>query len=208
VQIGRAGGGAEAAWLACLTRWARAALAGDAWARRLPYAHVVAEEGVRCDGRLAGAEGIIGEQEKGEAELQHRPAGPAGGPLALQQTEVTELGARTLGGRSRPELHDAGGSEPRMQAASVLRRAAMVQEALLKICARGVVSYFYFFRAPWVRAENKANQQCHFKSSRWCMEQFGTDSSRGTVPMEPPMPNCSIHHQNPNLDFDDTRMIL
>ena len=26
--------------------------------------------------------------------------------------------------------------------------------------------------------------------------------------MEPPMPNCSMRHQNPDLDFDDTRMIL
>jgi hypothetical protein len=30
--------------------------------------------------------------------------------------------------------------------------AAMVQEAPLKIYARGVVSYFYFFRAPRARA--------------------------------------------------------
>jgi hypothetical protein len=81
----------------------------------------------------------------------------------------------------------------------------MVQEAPLKIYVRGVVSYFYFSRA---RAENKANQQCHFKSSRCPMEQLGTDSCRGTVPMEPPMPNCSMGHQNPDLDFDDTRMIL
>jgi hypothetical protein len=39
----------------------------------------------------------------------------------------------------------------------------MVQEAPLKIYARGVVSYFYFSRAPRARAENKANQQYHFK---------------------------------------------
>jgi hypothetical protein len=87
----------------------------------------------------------------------------------------------------------------------------MVYKALLKIYARGVVSYFYFFRAPRAareRAENKANQQCHFKSSRWCMEQLDTDSCRGTVPMEPPMPNCSMHHQNPVGDFDDTGQIL
>jgi len=30
--------------------------------------------------------------------------------------------------------------------------AAMVQEAPLKIYARGVVSYFYFFRSPRARA--------------------------------------------------------
>ena len=52
----------------------------------------------------------------------------------------------------------------------------MVQEAPLKIYARGVVSYFYFSRAPRARAENKANQQCHFKSFRWCMDPLGTDS--------------------------------
>jgi hypothetical protein len=82
-------------------------------------------------------------------------------------------------------------------------RAAMVQEAPLKIYARGVVSYFYFSRAPRVRAENKTNQQCHFKSSLCCIDPLGTDSCRGTVPMEPPMSNESMQHQNPNLDFDD-----
>ena len=40
------------------------------------------------------------------------------------------------------------------------------------------------------------------------MEQLGTDSCRGTVPMELPVPNCSMQHQNPVGDFDDTRMIL
>jgi hypothetical protein len=86
--------------------------------------------------------------------------------------------------------------------------AAMVQEAPLKIYARGVVSYFYFSRAPPARAENKANQQCHFKSSRCCIDPLGTDSCRGTVPMEPPMSNGSMQHQNPNLDLDYTRKIL
>ena len=84
----------------------------------------------------------------------------------------------------------------------------MVQEALLKIYARGFVSYFYFFHAPRARAENKANQQCHFKSSRCRMDPLGTDSCRGTVPMEPPMSNGSMRHQNPDFDFDDTRIIL
>ena len=83
----------------------------------------------------------------------------------------------------------------------------MVQEAPLKIYARGVVSYFNF-PARRSHAENKANQQCHFKSSRCPMEQLGTDSCRGTVPMEPPMPNCSMGHQNPDLDFDDTGHFL
>ena len=40
------------------------------------------------------------------------------------------------------------------------------------------------------------------------MDPLGTDSCRGTVPMEPPMPNCSIGHQNPDLDFDDTGHFL
>jgi hypothetical protein len=40
------------------------------------------------------------------------------------------------------------------------------------------------------------------------MDPLGTDSCRGTVPMEPPMSNGSMRHQNPNLDFDDTRVIL
>jgi hypothetical protein len=85
---------------------------------------------------------------------------------------------------------------------------AMVQEAHLKIYARRVVSYFYFSRAPQARAENKANQQCHFKSSRCRVDPLGTDSCRETVPMEPPMSNGSMRHQNPDLDFDETRMIL
>jgi hypothetical protein len=86
--------------------------------------------------------------------------------------------------------------------------AAMVHKAPLKIYARGVVSYFYFSRAPRARAENKANQQCHFKSSRWRIELLDTDSCRGTVPMEPPMSNSSMRHQNPVGDFDDTGQIL
>jgi hypothetical protein len=86
--------------------------------------------------------------------------------------------------------------------------AAMVQAAPLKIYARGVVSYFYFPRAPRARAENKTNQQCHFKSSRWRMELLDTDSCRGTVPMGPPMSKSSMRHQNPDLDFDDTRDFL
>ena len=40
------------------------------------------------------------------------------------------------------------------------------------------------------------------------MELLGTDSCRGTVPMEPPMSNSSMHHQNPDLDFDDTGHFL
>jgi hypothetical protein len=74
---------------------------------------------------------------------------------------------------------------------------AMVQEAPLKIYAQGVVSYFYFSRAPRARAENLANQQCHFKSSRRCIAPLGTDSCRGTVPMEPPMSNGAMHHREP-----------
>jgi hypothetical protein len=31
---------------------------------------------------------------------------------------------------------------------------------------------------------------------------------RGTVPMEPPMSNGSMRHQNPVGDFDDTGQIL
>jgi hypothetical protein len=84
----------------------------------------------------------------------------------------------------------------------------MVQEAPIKIYARGVVSYFYFSRAPRARTENQANPQCHFKSFRWCMELLDTDSCRGTVPIEPPIPNSSMHHPDPDLDFDDTRMIM
>jgi hypothetical protein len=84
----------------------------------------------------------------------------------------------------------------------------MIQEAPLKICARGVVSYFYFFRAPRPRAENQANQQCNFKSSGWRIELLDTDSCRGTVPMEPPMSNSSMRHRELKSEIDDTRIIL
>ena len=40
------------------------------------------------------------------------------------------------------------------------------------------------------------------------IELLGTDSCRGTVPMEPPMSNSSMRHQNPDLDFDDTGHFL
>ena len=50
------------------------------------------------------------------------------------------------------------------QPAGAMLLAAMVQEAPLKIYARGVVSYFYFSRAPRARAENKTHQQCHLKA--------------------------------------------
>jgi hypothetical protein len=38
------------------------------------------------------------------------------------------------------------------------------------------------------------------------MDLLVTDSCRGTVPMEPPMSNRSMRHENPDLDFDDTRI--
>jgi hypothetical protein len=84
----------------------------------------------------------------------------------------------------------------------------MVHKAPLKIYARGVVSYFYFSRAPRARAENKANQQCHFKSSRCPMDPLDTDSCRETVPMEPPMSNGSMGHREPKSEIDDTGHFL
>jgi hypothetical protein len=79
---------------------------------------------------------------------------------------------------------------------------------LKNIRPRGRIILLFFQYAARARAENKANQQCHFKSSRCRIELLGTDSCRGTVPMEPPMSNSSMRHQNPDLDFDDTLMIL
>ena len=55
---------------------------------------------------------------------------------------------------------------------------------------------------------------------RWVCEKpvdlllnLGTRSGRtiyryAAGPMEPPMPNCSMGHQNPDLDFDDTGHFL
>ena len=72
------------------------------------------------------------------------------------------------------------------------RHAAMIQEVPLKKHPRGVVAYFL----KSARAEeNKANQQCHFKSSQRRMDPLDADSCRGTVPMEPPMSNSSMQHR-------------
>ena len=78
------------------------------------------------------------------------------------------------------------------------------------ICLIGsarAASYYYYIRVqmwvPRARAENKANQHCHFKSSRWCIELLDTDSYRGTVPMEPPMSNSAMHHREPKNEIDD-----
>ena len=40
------------------------------------------------------------------------------------------------------------------------------------------------------------------------MDPLGTDSCRGTVPMEPPMSNGSMHHREPKSEIDDTGQIL
>ena len=40
------------------------------------------------------------------------------------------------------------------------------------------------------------------------MEQLGTDSCRGTVPMEPPMSNSSMHHREPKSEIDGTGHFL
>ena len=41
------------------------------------------------------------------------------------------------------------------------------------------------------------------------MEQLGTDSCSGSVPMEQsPMPNCSMHHREPKSEIDDTGQFL
>jgi hypothetical protein len=103
---------------------------------------------------------------------------------------------------------DSQDSEGRSTLRIINRSAAMVQEAPLKIFARRVVSYFYFFRTPRARAENEANQQCRFKSSQWCIDPLGTDSCRGTLPMELPMSNGSMRHREPKSELDDTRDFL
>ena len=88
------------------------------------------------------------------------------------------------------------------------RRCYGTRSPLKNIRARGRIIFLFFPRAARARAENKANQQYHFKSSRCCIEQLGTDSCRGTVPMEPPMPKCSMRHREPKSEIDDTGHFL
>ena len=40
------------------------------------------------------------------------------------------------------------------------------------------------------------------------MELLGTDSCRGTVPMELPVPNSSMQHREPKSEIDDTGHFL
>ena len=70
-----------------------------------------------------------------------------------------------------------------------------VSRALLDPFLRGVT--FLAIEGLDEILENKANKQFHFKSSRCCMDPLDTDSCRGTVPMEPPMSNCPMHHREP-----------
>ena len=62
------------------------------------------------------------------------------------------------------------------------------QKSPSKKYTRGVVAYFF------KSACAQANQQCHFKSCRWCIGLLDTDSCRGTVTMQPPMSNNPVHH--------------
>jgi hypothetical protein len=86
----------------------------------------------------------------------------------------------------------------------------MVQEALLKIYARGVVSYFYFSRAPRLRALKirQINSTILKVPDGASSSLVGTDTCRGTVPMEPPMPNSSMRHREPKSEIDDTGHFL
>ena len=68
-----------------------------------------------------------------------------------------------------------------------------VSRALLDPCLRGVT--FLAIEGMGEILAKKATQQCHFKSSRCCMDPLGTDSCRETVRMEPPMSNGSVQHQ-------------
>jgi hypothetical protein len=42
---------------------------------------------------------------------------------------------------------------------------------------------------------DKANQQCHFKSSRCRIKLLDTDSCNGTAPMQPLICNSSMRHR-------------
>ena len=90
--------------------------------------------------------------------------------------------------------------------------AAIVQEApcLKNMRARGRIIFLFFPRAARARALKirQINSAILKVPDAPRMELLDTDSCRGTVPMEPPMSNSSMGHQNPDLDFDDTRMIL
>jgi hypothetical protein len=136
---------------------------------------------------------------------------------------ITSSSANAIAARCATDLQRQGVSKDcslaSSDAESAVRRRAIGIDARCygtrrphkNIRARREGSYHIFIfpaRVPRARAEIQANQQCHFQSSRWCIELLDTDSCHGTVPMEPPMSKSSMHHQNPDLDFDDTGQIL
>jgi hypothetical protein len=86
-------------------------------------------------------------------------------------------------------------------------RSYGAKSPLKNIRASGRIIFLFFPRAARALKIGQINSAIS-KSSRWRMELLDTDSCRGTVPMEPPMSNSSMRHQNPDLDFDDTRDFL
>jgi hypothetical protein len=62
--------------------------------------------------------------------------------------------------------------------------------------------HIFLFYAPRERAL-KIRPINSAKRSRWCMDLFGTDSCRGTVPMAPPRSNGPLRNADSYLDFDD-----
>ena len=112
------------------------------------------------------------------------------------------LCSRQLLGNRRSPL------SPKSSLATAWTHSYGTRSPLKNIRARGRIIFLFFPRAACARAENKTNQQCHLKNSRCRMELLDTDSCRGTVPMEPPMSNSPMRHQNPVGDFDDTGQIL
>jgi hypothetical protein len=85
-----------------------------------------------------------------------------------------------------------------------LAATCMIQEVPLKKYLRGIFFLLNIKKIERAQA-NSANQPCHFKSSRCCIELLGTYSCRRTVPMAHPVSNSSMHHWEPikvykNLD--------
>jgi hypothetical protein len=90
----------------------------------------------------------------------------------------------------------------------------MVQEASLKIYARGVVlsrkcHILIFPRAACARTlKIRQTNSATLKVPDGSWIRLGTYSCCETVPMELPVPNGSMHHRESKSEIDDTRHIL
>ena len=81
---------------------------------------------------------------------------------------------------------------------------------LKNIRARGRIIFLFYPRAARARALKlrQINSTILKVPDGASSSLLGTDTCRGTVPMEPPMPDSSMRHREPKSEIDDTGHFL